>query len=272
MDFNHRSREYFSSLSVSKELPGSYYKSLEYSFFSGGKRVRPLFLELIGSIWGLNSKKLFPAALAVELIHTYSLIHDDLPSMDDDTYRRGKVTHHVKYGEASAVLAGDSFLTLAFQVLAENYSGDKLKKLVVELSSCSGLHGMVGGQVLDCLTQKRSKNIFNKIHHLKTAKLFEYSCVAPGIIADLNNKDLGHLRSLGKNLGLLFQLQDDLFDEDKKDERLEENILSIVSREELIEMIKEKEKNIKESLGNLSGFSDNKKLTEFLEKVFRRTH
>ena len=272
MDFNYRSKEYFSNLSASKKLPNSYYKSLEYSFFSGGKRIRPLCLELVGSIWGLKSKNLFPAALAVELIHTYSLIHDDLPSMDNDTYRRGKVTHHIKYGEASAVLAGDSFLTLAFQVLAENYSGERLKKLIVELSGCSGLHGMVGGQVLDCLTKKRSKDIFDSIHYLKTAKLFEYSFVAPGILADLNKSELVHLRSLGKNLGLMFQLQDDLFDENKKDERLEENILSIVSKHELIEMIQDKEKKIKENLVNLSGFNDNKKLMDFLDKVFKRTH
>ena len=272
MDFNSRSKDFFSDLASKKELPSSYYKSLEYSFFSGGKRIRPHCLELVGGVLGISAKKLYPSALAIELIHTYSLVHDDLPAMDDDTYRRGKITHHVKYGEASAVLAGDSFLTLAFQVLSENYSGEVLKGLVVELSKCSGLHGMVGGQVLDCLTKERSIEIFNKIHHLKTAKLFEYSCVAPGIIAELEQKEINHLRALGKHLGLLFQLQDDLFDEDKKDERVEENILSVVSKDELLKMIKESEVKIKQSLSSLYGFSDDKSLIAFFEKVFKRTH
>ena len=272
MNFNHRSKEYFSNLFSSKELSSSYHKSLEYSFFSGGKRVRPYCLELVGGALGLSFKKLYPAALSVELIHTYSLVHDDLPAMDDDTYRRGKITHHVKYGEASAILAGDFFLTLAFQVLAENYRGETLKKLVTELSQCSGLHGMIGGQVLDCLTKERSKEIFYKIHYLKTAKLFEYSCVAPGIVAELGGDELSHLRTLGKNLGFLFQLQDDLFDEDKKNERLEENILSIVSKNELLGMINEKKRNIKESLLSLKDLSDNAKFINFLEDVFKRAY
>ena len=272
MNFEQRSREFFSELSNQKELPRSFYKSLEYSFFSGGKRVRPRCLDLIGREWKLPSNKLYPAALSIELIHTYSLVHDDLPVMDDDTYRRGKVTHHVKYGEASAVLAGDTFLTLAFQVLAENYQGEVLKNLVRELSQCSGVHGMAGGQVLDCLTQERSKKIFEKIHYLKTAKLFECSFVAPGLIAELGRKDISTLRSLGCNLGLLFQLQDDLFDENKKSKRLEENILSIVSKEELLNMIKEKEEGIRENLFNLQGFSDNKDLIQFIDQLADRVY
>jgi geranylgeranyl pyrophosphate synthase len=272
MNFNDRSKEYFLELASSKILPQSYYKSLEYSFFSGGKRVRPKCVELVGAVLGLSSKRLYAAALAVELIHTYSLVHDDLPSMDDDTYRRGKITHHVKYGEASAILAGDTFLTLAFQVLAEHYNGEILGKLVLELSKCSGLHGMVGGQVLDCLTIERSKEIFDRIHYLKTAKLFEYSFVSPGIIAEASETEINHLRDVGKNLGLLFQLQDDLFDEDKKDERLEENILSVTSRADLIQMIEKKKDIIKNNIISLRGFSDNKEFTHFMDKIFSRTY
>lgn len=270
--FEHLSKNYFEELYSQKLLPSFYYKSLSYSFFSGGKRVRPQCLFTVGKALGLREKKLFPAALAVELIHTYSLVHDDLPSMDDDTYRRGKLTHHVKYGEASAVLSGDSFLTLAFEVLARAYSGDTLKNLVLELSKSSGLHGMVGGQVLDCLTKDRSTQIFERIHHLKTAKLFEYSLVAPAYVAELNSKDSDSLRVIGKNLGLLFQLQDDLFDEDKKDERLEENILSILSKKELLSLIEEKKDTITESLKVLDFLKNDTDFNDFLNKVFKRNH
>jgi len=269
MDFESLSKDYLQKHFSLKTLPKSYYSSLSYSFFSGGKRIRPKCLELVGNALGLNSKKIFPAAFAVELIHTYSLVHDDLPAMDDDVYRRGKLTHHVKYGEASAVLSGDTFLTMAFEVLAEKYEGEILKNLILELSRCAGLHGMVGGQVLDCMTTQRSEKIFESIHYLKTAKLFEYSFVAPGLISQVSKKEVFSLREVGKNLGLLFQLQDDLFDEDKKDERLEENILSIISKDELLNLIEDKKKII---LNNLEVFSKDQKLFEFVQKVFKRTH
>jgi len=272
MDFQRHSKEYFLKQASCKILPARFYDSLEYSFFSGGKRVRPKCIELVGGSLKLTSKKLFPIAFAVELVHTYSLVHDDLPSMDDDTYRRGKLTHHKKYGEASAVLAGDALLTLAFQVLAESYSGDVLKGLVQELSQCSGVHGMIGGQVLDCLTQDRSLKIFESIHYLKTAKLFEFSFVSPGIVRGLVDTELLELKSIGKNLGLLFQLQDDLFDEDKKDERVEENILSIVSKSELNKMIDTKKKEIEQSFEKLSSLKKKDILIDFVDVVFKRTH
>ena len=272
MDFQRYSKEYFSKLASHKTLPVRFYDSLEYSFFSGGKRVRPRCIELVGGSLGLASKKLFPIAFAVELVHTYSLVHDDLPSMDDDTYRRGKLTHHKKYGEASAVLAGDALLTMAFQVLAESYSGVVLKGLVQELSQCSGVHGMVGGQVLDCLTQDRTLKIFESIHYLKTAKLFEFSFVSPSIVKGLADKECLELKSIGKNLGLLFQLQDDLFDEDKKDERVEENILSIVSKLELNKIIDIKKKEIENSFERFSYLKKKEKLIDFIDVVFKRTH
>ncbi len=272
MDFKRRSKEYFSKQASFKILPARFYDSLEYSFFSGGKRVRPKCIELVGGSLEIASKKLFPIAFAIELVHTYSLVHDDLPSMDDDTYRREKLTHHKKYGEASAVLAGDALLTLAFQVLAENYSGNILKALVQELSHCSGVHGMVGGQVLDCLTKDRSLEIFESIHYLKTAKLFEFSFVSPGIVKGLSDFERFELKSVGKNLGLLFQLQDDLFDEDKKDERVEENILSIVSKSELNKMIDTKKNEIEQSFEKLRSLKKKDRLIEFIDVVFKRTH
>lgn len=225
-----------------------FFNSLKYSLFSGGKRVRPRLLLSLGKEMGLKSKDLNPAALAIELVHTYSLVHDDLPAMDNDAYRRGKLTHHAKYGEASAILAGDGLLTFAFQILAENYSGEVLKKLVLLLASSSGSAGMIGGQVLDCMTTKRDEEIFNKIHLLKTGKLFGFSLAAPGIISGVSLSDSKDLERMGLEIGLLFQLQDDLLDEDKKDERDEENILSVVSKEKLLKLIMEKKEVVQDLL------------------------
>ena len=229
-----------------------FFESLEYSFFSGGKRFRPQLIIALSEDLGLDVKKVLPAAMAVELVHTYSLIHDDLPAMDDDQYRRGKLSHHAKYGEASAILAGDALLTLAFEELAVHYSDAELKELVLRLSRCSGSTGMVGGQVLDCLTTNRSEEIFRKIHILKTAKLFDFCSYSVACILGLDTDEQIKFGDFGKNLGLLFQLQDDLLDEDKKDEREEENILSIVSREYLIAKINDQKKTCLELMANLN--------------------
>lgn len=223
-----------------------FFNSLNYSFFSGGKRIRPRFVLALGKELGLKSKVLYPAAFAIELVHTYSLIHDDLPAMDDDQYRRGKLTHHAKYGEASAVLAGDGLLTFAFQILAENYKGEVLRALILMLSRSSGGLGMIGGQVLDCMTTERDKKIFDKIHLLKTGMLFGFSVAAPAVIVGLANSGL--FEKLGHEIGLLFQLQDDLLDEDKKDERVEENILSVLSKDDLLRIIEEKKNEVQKML------------------------
>jgi len=224
-------------LGLCENMESLFYESLEYSFFSGGKRFRPRLILALAKDLRVEESEVFAAAVAVELIHTYSLVHDDLPAMDDDEYRRGKLSHHAKYGEASAVLAGDALLTLAFEELARHYEGPVLKNLVLKLSKCAGAQGMVGGQVLDCLTKERSEEIFEQIHILKTAKLFEYCTYSVATVKGLNVDEQQKFADLGLGLGLLFQLQDDLLDEDKKDERAEENILSIVSRDELVAKI-----------------------------------
>lgn len=268
-DFEAYSQETFKGFR--SDVEPLFFKSLLYSFFSGGKRFRPRFIFALGQDLKISPKKLFPAALALELIHTYSLIHDDLPAMDDDMYRRGKLTHHSKYGEASAVLAGDALQALAFQVLAEAYSGDVLKALVLSLSKCSGLQGMVGGQVLDCLTDKRDFEIFQKIHLLKTAKLFDFCARSVGIIGEVSAYKVKNFSDLGLQAGLLFQLQDDLLDEDKTDERPEENILHSIGKADLLKTIEHKKvdllKRVKElDLGAGSSF------LSLMEQVFSRSH
>lgn len=268
-DFEAYCEETFKGLKA--DVEPLFFKSLVYSFFSGGKRFRPRFIFALGQDFKINIKKLFPAALALELIHTYSLVHDDLPAMDNDVYRRGKLTHHSKYGEASAVLAGDALQTLAFQVLAESYSDNVLKELVLSLSKCSGLHGMVGGQVLDCLTEKRDVEIFQKIHLLKTAKLFEFCARSVGTVGEMNKDKIEELSALGLQAGLLFQLQDDLLDEDKTNERPEENILHSIDKKTLLETIEEKKADVLSRLKKL----DLEKKSSFLkliEQLFNRLH
>lgn len=266
-DFEARAENYFKKLSSENEELSDFIDSLTYSFFSGGKRVRPHLLYTISDDLKINPDNVFCAAFAIELVHTYSLIHDDLPAMDDDKYRRGKLTHHAKFGEASAILAGDALLTLAFEVLAEGYDGVKLKSILKTLSSSAGLLGMVGGQALDCLTLKRSTMIFNQIHYLKTAKLFEFCFLAPGYLAGLKVEKLHALKALGRDLGLLFQLQDDLFDLDKADDRKEENIISVVSKTQLENLIADKKTGIK---NNLLHFGTLPKTQDLIEKVFKR--
>ncbi len=244
-------------------------EGLKYSFFSGGKRVRPYLMFMMADHFKLKKENIYPAAFALECIHTYSLIHDDLPCMDDDDIRRGKPTHHIKFGEAHAVLSGDALLTLAFEVLADSYSGHALKELVLSLSKCAGSFGMVGGQVLDCLTKKRSLEIFKEIHYLKTAKLFEFAFLAPAVLGENDEKVVESSVKLGAEIGLMFQLQDDLLDIDKKNDREEENISSLVSVDELKQMISDKKKYILSLLKDLD-FNSNSNLHQFLDKLYAR--
>jgi len=256
-------------LKQKENMDPDFFESLEYSFFSEGKRFRPRLMMSLAEDIDLDLEKVFPAAMAVELVHTYSLVHDDLPAMDNDKYRRGKLSHHAKYGEASAVLAGDALLTLAFEVLAVHYSDLALKDLVLKLSKCAGVGGMVGGQVLDCLTTTRNEEIFKKIHILKTAKLFEFCSYSVACINDMGSSEQIKFADLGKGLGLLFQLQDDLLDEDKKDEREEENILSVVSREQLIAKIDSQKKNLLDLMADLKIPPDGA-FMKVVEKLFER--
>ncbi len=256
---------------LKKLLSPDFFNSLRYSFFSGGKRIRPFLLLAMGEDLGCRGRVLHPAAFAIELAHTYSLIHDDLPVMDNDVYRRGKLSHHGKYGQASAVLAGSGLLTFAFQVLAENYRGEVLKSLILMLSKSLGGSGMIGGQVLDCLTDERSEEIFNKIHLLKTGMLFGFCVASPGLILSLEKLKINNLKRLGHEIGLLFQLQDDLFDENKKNKRKEENILSVLSKTDLLSLIQNKRESIQGLLVELN-VKKGSNFYDLVEVLFKRKH
>lgn len=195
------------------ELPEleRFFSSLEYSLFSGGKRFRPLLSVLTAEALGKAPEQVLPLGAAVELIHTYSLIHDDLPCMDDDDTRRGKPTSHRVYGEAGALLAGDALLTLAFGILAQSPS-PRAATAVALLSEAAGPRGMVAGQILDIDAQKPDRKMLEEIHHRKTGRLIQVSVEAAGVLCEASQEKVASLRKYGEKLGLAFQLADDLQD------------------------------------------------------------
>jgi len=192
-------------------------RPMTYGLFSGGKKIRSKILLDIGSLFKIDYKTLIIISAAVECIHAYSLIHDDLPCMDNDKLRRGKPSTHIKFGESTAVLAGNSLLTMAFEILANTNLkiNDKTKVILIkELSECSGHLGIAGGQFLDLSFEKKkiSKKRIIDMERKKTGKLFSFCCMAPLIIRNKNIKDIKFFEKIGSNIGLLFQIADDLID------------------------------------------------------------
>jgi len=192
-------------------------RPMTYGLFSGGKKIRSKVLLDIGSLFKIDYKTLIIISAAVECIHAYSLIHDDLPCMDDDKIRRGKPSTHIKFGESTAVLAGNSLLTMAFEILANaNLKINNKTKVILikELSECSGHLGIAGGQFLDLSFEKKkiSKKRIIDMERKKTGKLFSFCCMAPLIIRNKNIKDIKFFEKIGSNIGLLFQIADDLID------------------------------------------------------------
>ena len=197
---------------------------MKYGIISGGKKIRSTIILDTGKIFNIKEKKLFNICAAVECIHSYSLIHDDLPCMDNDAMRRGKPSTHIKFGEASAVLAGSSLLTLAFEIIAEKkylLGVEKKSEIIKFLASCSGHTGIAGGQELDLKFEKKKKNIKQIINmqKKKTGKLFSFCLYAVGAIANKDDKKKKYLATLGEEIGLLFQITDDFIDS-KSSERL----------------------------------------------------
>ena len=200
----------------SKQKKTELTKPMLYGLLPGGKKVRSKILFDIGSIFEVDKKNILQVAAAVECIHAYSLIHDDLPCMDNDNLRRGKLTTHKKFSESTAILAGNSLLTIAFQILSEkrlNLNEQKKIKLINLLSESSGHTGIAGGQFLDLSYEKIKKNKKQIIDMQikKTGKLFSFCCVAP-IIMSGKTKYLNKFNKIGNEIGLLFQIADDLID------------------------------------------------------------
>jgi len=190
---------------------------MKYGLFPGGKKIRSKILIDIGFLLSINYKTLITVGAAVECIHAYSLIHDDLPCMDNDKMRRGKLSTHIKFGESTAVLAGNSLLIMAFEILASPTLkvSEKIKiNLIKKLSECAGHLGMAGGQYLDLSYEKKkiSKNKIIEMEIKKTGKLFSFCCAVPAIIKKKDKKEIKFFENIGSNIGLLFQIADDLID------------------------------------------------------------
>lgn len=212
-EINQAIRRYYAQSDV---VSPDLIEAILYSVEAGGKRIRPLiFLEILEGFGIELTEGHFDVAAALEMIHTGSLIHDDLPAMDDDDYRRGRLTNHKKFDEATAILAGDSLFLDPFGLVANAAlsAGTKVC-LIAELSQASGTYGMVGGQMLDMKGEERKLNLseLQLIHANKTGKLLTFPVVAAGIVANLAADDLKSLREAGSLVGLAFQVRDDILD------------------------------------------------------------
>lgn len=198
--------------------PAHLHRAMRYSLFAGGKRLRPALVLTAGEAFGASSHQLAPAACSIELIHTYSLIHDDLPAMDNDDLRRGRPTCHKVFGDAMAILAGDALLTLAFQILTNGpakLEPERRLKVIAEVASAAGsVDALIGGQVVDIESEGREidADTLEYIHRSKTGALLRASVLAGGIIAGADQAQLDALRVYGENVGLAFQIADDILD------------------------------------------------------------
>ena len=211
-DTNFFLKDFLNKQNNSKLIP-----AMKYGLFPGGKKIRSKILIDIGSLLSIDYKTLITIGSAVECIHAYTLIHDDLPCMDDDKIRRGKPSTHIKFGESTAILAGNSLQTIACEILASpNLKiSEKIKvNLIKKLSECSGHLGVAGGQYLDLSYEKKqvSKIKIIEMEIKKTGKLFSFCCAAPAIIKKKSNQQIKSFENIGANIGLLFQISDDLID------------------------------------------------------------
>ncbi|HMD70878.1 MAG TPA: farnesyl diphosphate synthase [Bryobacteraceae bacterium] len=204
--------------------PETIHRAMRYSLFAGGKRIRPILCMEAARAVSDAVEGVAAAACALELIHTYSLIHDDLPALDNDDYRRGKLTNHKVFGDAMAILAGDALLTLAFQVLAQlAVSGERRALLVAELATASGtVGGMLGGQVADLEGEGQPPNagLLETIHRAKTGALLRASLRLGAIYAGASEEEYAGLSQYGEHAGLAFQIVDDILDVEASSESL----------------------------------------------------
>jgi farnesyl diphosphate synthase len=193
------------------------HEAMRYAIFAGGKRLRPFLVMHSAAMFGVAPERAARGAAAIEALHTYSLVHDDLPCMDDDDLRRGRPTTHKAFDEATAVLAGDALLTIAFEILADaatHPNADVRLKLITRLAEASGSNGMIGGQMID---MRAAVSTFGAdeimlLQRLKTGQLFEFSCEAGPILGEASDADRKRLRDYAHDMGLVFQITDDLLD------------------------------------------------------------
>jgi len=231
-------------------------EAMEYSLMAGGKRLRPMLMKETYELFGGKGEVIEPFMAAIEMIHTYSLVHDDLPAMDNDDYRRGRKTTHVVYGEAMGILAGDALLNYAFETAAQAFTlyPDKslqIGKALQVLAGKAGIYGMIGGQVVDIESAGKSisKEILDFIYELKTSALIESSMMIGAILAGAKDDEIQKIETIAKNVGIAFQIQDDILDVTSSVEVLGKPILS-------------DEKNEKTTYVTLVGLEQAKKYVE----------
>ena len=233
-------------------------EAMEYSVMAGGKRLRPMLMQETFRLFGGKGDIIEPFMAAIEMIHTYSLVHDDLPAMDNDDYRRGRKTTHVVYGEGMGILAGDALLNYAFETAAKAFSMYPTKALEIGmalqvLAGKAGIYGMIGGQVVDVESAGNavSKEVLDFIYELKTSALIESSMMIGAILAGADDKAIKDIETIAKNVGIAFQIQDDILDVTSTAEVLGKPILS-------------DEKNEKTTYVTLVGLD---KAKEYVEKI-----
>lgn len=217
--------KYLDKYLVMHDLPQKIiYEAMRYSVFAGGKRLRPILMTEVFCMCGGNAEEIMPFACAMEMIHTYSLIHDDLPAMDNDDLRRGKATSHIKFGEATAILAGDALLTKAFETAAQ-YKGNDMAKTITAigmLAKSAGTEGMIGGQIIDIESENKKIDIneLEYLHLLKTGAIIRSSCTIGALLAGASDEEMNAVDDFAKNLGIAFQIRDDILDVTGNEEEL----------------------------------------------------
>lgn len=258
------------------------YEAMAYSLFAGGKRLRPVIMMMSAKMCGMTPEKVLPFACAMEMIHTYSLIHDDLPAMDNDDLRRGKPTNHKVFGEAIAILAGDALLTRAFEVVSDFDEDGVCKKNVLKaisvLATSAGADGMIGGQVVDIESRDEDIELLRYLHSLKTGAIIRASGVIGAILAGADEEQINAIDNFCYNLGIAFQIQDDILDVVGTSEELgkpvgsdEENnkstyitLLGLEKSEELVEEYTNK------AIDSLKIFKENNELICLAKKLVGR--
>lgn len=196
-------------------------KAMQYSASNGGKRFRPVISLLIADLFQISHEIILPFAAAVEFIHTYSLIHDDLPCMDNDDFRRGQPTNHKVFGEAIALLAGDALLTESFSMVSQSYEQPLQVKLLVRLlCQAAGVNGMVGGQAIDLAAEGKDLQLeqMTELHLLKTGAMIRVAAEGAAVISNTNDQQRGYIRDYAEKLGLAFQIADDILDYEEKNQ------------------------------------------------------
>lgn len=283
------SQELENILPAAWTVPENLQQAMKYSLMAGGKRLRPLLVIAACEALGGRLEAALPVAAAIEMVHTYSLIHDDLPAMDNDDYRRGKLTNHKVFGEATAILAGDALLTHAFYSVVQasrkfGVPADSVLSIVEDLAEMAGPRGMVGGQIADMEGEQGLTDLaqLKYIHQHKTGDLIIFALLAGGRIAGATEKQLEALRDFGTSIGLAFQIQDDILDLIGDEGKLGKKTGSDLKQQKVtypyfigLDASRAEVKQLTEAARNAvlsGGFKDNQRLLEIADYLMARDH